>query len=236
MDMRGVRRSSVAAIAAVLGFAATGCWTNLPAPAAPAMIAPIPPVDIGPPPAGATTVLFDADQPSQVTEVGARLEATVIGSGGAATTVGTVTRPVCLTPCAAHLARGTHQLVFSRLDRGWGGDGVLQLGMKPTAYRYALGHRNPHLGARIGGWVLFGLGLGVTATGAAYWSIGSSDSELHDSGLASYGQVQTFVGAGLVVVGVAMLAVFRPELQPGTGVQWELEAPPIERPTQAASR
>ncbi|HMG23111.1 MAG TPA: hypothetical protein VK607_17365, partial [Kofleriaceae bacterium] len=63
-----------------------------------------------------------------------------------------------------------------------------------------------------------------------------SDSDLHDSGLANYGQAQTFAGAAMVAVGIAMLAVFRPELQPGTGVQWELEAPPNERPTQAASR
>jgi hypothetical protein len=165
------------------------------------------------------------------------MEATVFGSGGSATTVGTVTRPICLTPCAAHLGRGTHQLVFMHsAGRAWGGEGVLQLGMKPTAYRYALGHRDPHIGARIGGWVLFGLGMGLTATGALYWSVGSSDSDLHDSRLADVGQAETALGVAMVAAGIAMLVAFRPELQPGTGVQWELEAPPVERPTQAASQ
>jgi hypothetical protein len=78
--------------------------------------------------------------------------------------------------------------------------------------------------------------MGLTATGALYWSVGSSDSDLRDSRLADVGQAETALGVAMVAAGIAMLAAFRPELQPGTGVQWELEAPPIERPTQAASR
>jgi hypothetical protein len=229
-DKRGVCEA-VAAV--VVAMATTGCWNNLPPPAAPAKVLPAPAVELGPPPPGASTVLFDADRPAQVIEVGPTMQASGLGWGASAT----MTRPLCLTPCAVHLAQGTHQLVFQPAGaNSWAGDGIVQVGQNPVAYRYALGHSHPRIGARVGGWVLVGIGLGLTATGALYWSFGN-DSRL-GSDLTSYGEVQTFVGTGLVVAGAVMLSIFRPELQPGAGVQWELpgDAAPGQRASRTVSR
>jgi hypothetical protein len=173
-------------------------------------------------------VLFDADHPALVSEVVARIEPV----GGP-----TIARRICLMPCAAHLSRGTHRLLFQPPDgRGWAGDGVVQVGPARVAYRYALGRRNPRIGARITGWALFGAAAGLTAVGTVNWSAGKitdSDAGLSDSSTRTLGQIETFVGAGLAAVALAVLLSSRPELQPGTSVQWELSGTTV--PTEPAT-
>jgi hypothetical protein len=214
----------------------SGCWRVLPPPAAPAQTVPSPSAEIGPAPEGASTVVLDTDQPAQVREVDAMVTTATVGAP--ATAVATIARPLCITPCAVHLSRGSHQLQFQLPeDRGWGGDSVVQVGVHPVAYRYALGHRYPRIGARITGWVLFAAGMGLTASGALYWSVGDQNPDLGAGNLATIGQVQTVVGAGVAVAGILTLLLLRPEIQPGTGVQWELaEDTALGRAPQSATR
>jgi hypothetical protein len=170
-------------------------------------------VEIGPPPQGASTVVVDADQPAQVT----------------------VSHAICLTPCTVHLPRGTHPLQFRSADGSdWEGDGVVNVETRPVAFRYALGHYHRHMGARVAGWVLFGVGMGLMGSAAATAFLAASDggSSASDRAILT-GEV--YGGLAMAIAGAAMLAVFRQELQPGTGVQWELPASPLERAKPAVS-
>jgi hypothetical protein len=211
-------------IGVVVAGSLIGCARQLPPPATPPRVVPIPQVDIGPAPEGRTTVLFDADQRALVTEVVSSFAAVGYGGGGV---VAVASRPICLTPCAAHLTRGSHQLLFEVAEtRAWGGNDIVQVGANPVAYRFALGRNEPHLGARIGGLVGLSLGLGALGTGGLLWAVG--DSSAIGSSVRDAGTSTLLVGAGITVVSAVVLAVLRPEHQPGAGLQWEL--PPDRAP------
>jgi hypothetical protein len=202
--------------------------TYLPPPAAPPQVTPIPSVTLGPPVQGETTVLIDSDRPAQVGEITGMATSIAYGRYGAYTAAATITRPVCLTPCAAHLTQGAHALVFTRTDTGeWGGEAQLEVGINPTAYRYALGRRNAHFGARFGGLLALSFGLTAVITGGTLWAVSSSSNDL-----TSAGQTTTAIGAALTVLGAVLLYTNRPEIQNGTGTRWELPpGPPSGPPT-----
>ena len=135
------------------------------------------------------------------------------------------------------MPRGTHPLQFRSPDGSdWEGDGIVNVARQPVAFRYALGHRDRHLRARIAGWVLFGGGLGAVLIAGSGLFLLANDG----GGPASQTNslvAQAFVGLGAALVGIGVLAIFRPEVQPGTGLQWELprSVPPTEHTTSTGS-
>jgi hypothetical protein len=170
---------------------------------------------VGPPPAGKSIVLIDADRPAEVDEVTGTVSGYAMGRRGYA--YGIATRPICMTPCATHLDQGFHELVF-RTDGGWGGTAQLTVGDQPTAFRYALGHSDAHLGARIGAATALSFGITSVAVGLPLWA--SSDGSVSNVGMYLSGG-----GAALTVLGAVLLAIYRGEYQPGTGMQWTLPSP-----------
>jgi hypothetical protein len=189
-------------------------------PSAPARVVPVPSVRLGAPAEGETTLLLDTPGRSTiVSEVIGTSEALAYRSGGvgmmAARSI--QTRLLCVMPCEAHVRQGTHELAFETADtHAWAGTGIVQLGPAPAAYRYAIGHREPNAGARVGGVTAISLGLGFVAGGLPLWALQPTP------GMGEFGEAMTLGGAGLTIIGAALLTLLRPELQDGAGTLWEL--------------
>jgi hypothetical protein len=191
-----------------------GCSVQeLPPPAAPAQI--VPHLASPPPPVGSDhgTVVIDTDTPAAVDEIIGHVESRYAGS---------VTRPLCtITPCAVSLGFGMHELRFSvpgAPTGTLGGDGTVEVGTRPVAYRYALGDPDPDHNLREGGGTAMLLGLIALPIGAALAKAGdesSSSTENHAGiGLAVSGLVA-------VVIGAAMFGQLH--RRRGTGTQWVLQ-------------
>jgi hypothetical protein len=223
----------------------SACTTRIiPPPVVPERLLP-PSLDTsGEPPAGETTVAIDATtEPVRVEEVSNAMSMAAIGPFGGAAAVAVTTKPICAaTPCATHLQPGRHELVLSRVsDDSWAGNAEIDVGDKPVAYRYAPGHRHSHLWGRFGGWMLASIGLSMAATGGL---VIAAENET-DPALAAIGDAQahSFPVAGTVLVatgvvaavaGIVLLAKSRPELQNGTGTQWNLGPAPMKGATTAS--
>lgn len=209
-------------VTALLG----GCgMKTLPPPAVPAKTLPVPIVRLGPPPVGAGSVLIDADQPNVVVhEIVGTVQTVAVGTrGGMAYGTGIATERLCITPCQVHLRQGLHQVMFESPTTGWGGVADLQVGVEPSAYRYALGHRDLHVGARLG--AAMSIAFGFTALlGGGIWYLASDTYQNVGGGIA-------IGGGALFALGVAIAIAVSPEERNGSGVQWTPEGPaPVTPP------
>ncbi|HEX4492144.1 MAG TPA: hypothetical protein VH914_13130 [Acidimicrobiia bacterium] len=171
------------------------CTHQLPPPEVPTLVTPKPLVALGPPGPGEGDLLIDTvGEPADVVEI--------VGQGSARQT-----RPVCTTPCEAHVALGFHELEFHSYQSAiWRGDGRVTVGQRPSAYRYALGHTSltPTTGSL---WLVAGI-LAITGASLAIGSLAGGSVPL----LA--------VSIGITGVGVGGLYAYRPDVQQGAGIQW----------------
>ncbi len=183
----------------------------------------MPAIAIGDPPEGASTVLIDADQSAHVSEVTATMQGIGVSSNGWLAMRGVATRPLCSTPCAVHLPRGPHSLIFRRADGSWGGTAQLDVGMKPTAYRYAMGRESSGVGLRVGGIMALTFGFSAASTGLFFYAVGD------EIGARSLATPFAVGGIGLTVLGAVLLYLGRPEVQNGSGVRWEVSEMAMRR-------
>ncbi len=198
-----------------LCFVITACTAHeLAPPTAPSHVLSSQPTELGEPPPGQGTVVLDTGEPAVVEEVTGTM--TTVASNGRSTAVGigVETQLVCTTPCTAHVAQGQHQLVMTRVSDGeWAGTARVDVGVHPVAYRYNLGHAQLHTAPRYGGMLLASLGL----TGVI---VGGIDAGVGDGGSGT----GLLLGSAVVTaVGAALMYLYRPEIQNGSGVQWELD-------------
>jgi hypothetical protein len=197
----------------VLCIALVGCgFTELPPPRVPERLLTGPTAQLGEPPAGQTTVVLESSEPALVQDVTGATSSVATTGQATAVGFGISTNLVCTTPCTANLNRGQHQLVLTRASDGeWAGTGRLDLGVRPVAFRYNLGHVEPHWGPRLAGYALASLG----AAGLTYGGIELATGDT--------GALPTTIGsAAITVVGALLMAIYRPEVQNGSGTQWEL--------------
>jgi hypothetical protein len=196
-------------IALVLCSAAGGCGVRtLPAPQTPDKTVPRLAVAAEPPDEGEGQVIIDTTNGPATVQV---------------SVPGLVTVPACATtPCAANLPYGTFRLDFrGRDDLQLHSSDVVQVGRSPSVLRHTMGSTRQSSGLYTGGAVA--LSVGVVLIGAGL--LGLSDSSYMSRG-AAIGSLAA--GAAVTGGGVWMAYYGRPEITPGSSVQWvpDGQAPP----------
>jgi len=186
----------------------TGCVGHRPPPAEPAAQMPnleLPPT---PPPNGHGRVILDTTEGSFAVEA---VEGHSVGVGVSATH----TRLLCQTPCAVDLTFGQHELQFT--DGGRRGEAVIDVQGETTVVRTAVGQRTGGGRVAFTGAISTVVGALTAAGGGLAWA--SESGVGSDSGTE---ETITYVGLGMLAVGLIMWFADRPSLQQSSSVQWHL--------------
>jgi|SRR4051812_30741418 hypothetical protein len=143
--------------------------------------------------------------------------------------LGMWTHPLCATtPCAANLPLGTFNLIFKgRTDPALQSSEIVQVGRAPSILRHTMGSARTSPGLYLGGMGL--LIAGIVVGGIGLMALGDSSGFIpKNSAYVSLG-----VGAAAMGVGGWMMLEGRPEITPGSSVQW---APGGAAPAPASTK
>jgi hypothetical protein len=201
-----VSRSAAAVVsfAPALLLAVNGCGVNrLPAPQIPEKVMPQLAMEAEPPEADEGTVVIDTTNGP----------ATVVVSLWGSTLA---THPICATtPCAANLPYGTYTLIFrGRNDPAQESSEIVQVGHAPSVFRHTMGTTRASYGLYTGGFLTLVMGALV----AGFGLLGLADSSGFVSKNTAY--VATGIGAAATIGGGLMMYYGRPEITPGSSIQW----------------
>ena len=195
-------------------LAVNGCGVNrLPPPQVPDKVVPQLATEGDPPEKDEGTVVIDT------TNGPATVGVSLWGSTS-------MTHPVCATtPCAANLPYGTYTLIFhGRNDPDQESSEIVQVGRAPSILRHTMGSTHASYGLYSGGFVTLVIGVLV----AGFGLIGLADSSGFVSKNSAY--IMTGVGAAATIGGGLMMYYGRPEVTPGSSIQWAPggpAAPPV---------
>ncbi len=188
-------------VALALFSAAGGCGVRtLPAPQTPDKTVPRLAGAAEPPDEGESQVIIDTTNGPATVQV---------------SVPGLVTLPACATtPCAVNLPYGTFRLDFrGRDDLQLHSSDAVQVGRSPSVFRHTMGSTRQSSALYIGG--ALGLAVGAVLVGGGL--LGLSDSSYMSSGAA----IGLLAGGAVVTgTGVWMAYYGRPEITPGSSVQW----------------
>jgi hypothetical protein len=194
-------------IAIAVALTLPGCGaTIVPPPAPPARVLPVaqPP---RPPTETEGTLLIDADHPAKVEEA--------VGEVVSYRRRAVEYRTLCpSTPCAVNLSRGPHSLSFDSPDGKLGGTGDVEVSGEPTAYRYALGDKQPNRDAA-------NVGTGVLIASVVAMAIGAGLAKSSDPTTSGQGAAIGLGGLVGLTIGL-IIAASSSSVQNGTGVQWSV--------------
>jgi hypothetical protein len=131
--------------------------------------------------------------------------------------LGMWTHPLCAaTPCAANLPIGTYNLIFKgRNDPALESTEIVQVGRAPSVLRHTMGSARYSSGMYTGGILAVAAGLSLVFVGLL--SAGSSDNSALSGGK---GYAAIGIGAAATGLGAWMMMSGRPEITPGSSVQW----------------
>lgn len=216
----------------VAALALSACTAReLPPPIVPERVLTAAPTPTTEPPPGELDVTIETtSERAVVSEVDSAMSFTAFGPRGGGTAVGITSHVLCTTPCTTALPPGHHELVMAHADDGsFAGTATLDVGSRPVAYRYALGHASDHSGARIAGLTSLVFGVGLLATAPVVWGLeGAADENPFGMPTASPSLAPVIgtaiAGALLTALGIGLVVWSRPEIQNGAGTQWDLES------------
>jgi hypothetical protein len=135
--------------------------------------------------------------------------------------LGTMMHPLCATtPCAANLPYGTYNLIFrGRNDPALESSEIVQVGRAPSVLRHTMGSTHVSGGLYFGGLIAVIAGVMVGSFGLL--GLGSDGFISKNSSYVSIG-----LGAAATGVGAWMMLDGRPEVTPGSSIQWTPGGPP----------
>ena len=140
--------------------------------------------------------------------------------------------PLCATtPCAANLPIGTYNLIFKgRNDPALESTEIVQVGRAPSVLRHTMGSTRYSTGMYTGGLLVAITGASLALTALLVMSAGGKSALSGTPGYVALG-----LGAAATGVGAWMMLEGRPEITPGSSVQWTPggPAPAGPAPTKA---
>jgi hypothetical protein len=190
-----------------------GCYRTrrLSPPPEPERVAP-PVSTAGAPGPGLSRIILDATpERAMVEKVSGGSVAGVAGTAsfGAALTVRS---RLCTTPCVVDVTPGPYELRFTSVDdRRRTSSGFVNVDLRPSVYRHALGRQESHKWKGFVGWP-------VVLTGS-FIALGMLDDDVTTNGKIGYGAV----GGGLIGLGAWLIMGSTVIEQPGSGVQFHPE-------------